>query len=301
MPFYRGVEQSVVVQSINDIVDLLKKNPSGPVVEESFKDFSSDKIAQATTDIELAQAVSESGICGRLCWIHDLLLFHAINDTGGKGREVYKTLMSWDAASGARAAVFDESDAEIEAYIAKNSTLSFRFKKASLGVKEWQVYADEMPQDDQKKTGVISRIFNRVKATAEDAAGFARLFFGKEMPFVTFGASSSLGRYGLVIDDLTEGKINWRDPACAADREKVEQILAPFYELDEVESTGIGLIGNFQSSSRKVGVVFDSTRRVAEAVAAAFPDRVVLDEKSQPVTAPKAPPGPAATPLAPQP
>ena len=275
MPSYRGVDQSVVAQSIVDILELLKKNSSGSVLDSRLKDISVDKILSAQNDLELAQAVSDSGIKGRLCRISELLTFHAVKNTDGKGYEIFKTLASWDAFSGIRRLSYGDMDKEADAYIKKHSSLSFRFKKAKLILSEVKTLRKEMLADYDYKG--MRGVFNKAAEHVYDGVLFVDSLLSDHLPRLP--VSYAMDRYGVVVPGLSEMKVRITDPSVIELSDKTELVLKPFYDLDEVGSTGIGHIGSIYKKNDQFGVVFDSTRAAAEAVAAAFPQHQVIDSK----------------------
>jgi len=251
MPSYRGVDQVEIVLSIQESVSFLRKHSTGPELTGHLAEITQRNladIATAQTDLDLVNAVRESGVEGRLCWIADLIRFHESRNTDGKGKDLAARLAAWDAFSGARAMVLTPLDVEIEAYIKKNRT----------------------------PLSVLRETFSRGRQ--------------QERP-------GALQRYGLIIDDLTEKRVNWTDSAVQDIRKEAEKVLQPFFELNEVTMTGIGSPVFTPAEKKPMGVIFESTRRAAEAVAAAFPAYRVLDSKGNPVP-PKS--GPNAN-LAPKP
>lgn len=75
--------------------------------------------------------------------------------------------------------------------------------------------------------------------------------------------------------------------------EKIEELrgevlaaLAPFADIGESGMTGYGIIGDsYDETDRKVGLIFETSKAGAQAVAAAMPNYIVLDYNKNPVTA----------------
>ena len=81
--------------------------------------------------------------------------------------------------------------------------------------------------------------------------------------------------YGVVVDALTEGKINWGDKSLRDLAMQVAQALDPFQALDEVGMIAIGGINHQRGGPQ--GIMFAASSRAAQAVADAFPALKVID------------------------
>lgn len=100
---------------------------------------------------------------------------------------------------------------------------------------------------------------------------------GIEQPFNTYGltlknasALSEKEAWGLYQEKLAP---------------KVREILEPFFAKNEVRMVGVGLIGNWQNTKNpKNGVAFEATREAAQAVADAFPEHDVINNRDETVS-----------------
>lgn len=125
--------------------------------------------------------------------------------------------------------------------------------------------------DSEIDTYIAWRPFKRLKAAFYNRAAYLR----NDGPF---------DRYCLVIDDLTQRRVNWTDPAVSRLLDAVSEKLRPFYDLMEVESLGIGLAGGTAAPRPEPqGIIFTTTRRAAQAVVDAFPQMRVVDGRLSPV------------------
>ncbi len=252
MPSYRGVSQADLVRSITDAVTMLEKHSTGPAMQgyiDGLKQPDANgvsklgAIAAAADDVSLVQAVNASGVTYLFARGYDVLQYHALNNTDGKGRGILRDLNNWGAMSGAMTMEFNQYDAEFQDFLGNHKLRS---------------------------------AFNKVVG----------LFTGATMEIMR-PQETPLQRYGVAIDGLTTGLVNYTDQAVSDIRSKVEEALSPFYELDEVGMTGIGMIMWPSKKGDPIGIVFDGSARAAFAVAAAIPDMPVLNSKGQPVTPPK--------------
>ena len=115
---------------------------------------------------------------------------------------------------------------------------------------------------------IARRPLKRLRAAFADRAGALR-------------DDGPLKRFCLVVDGMAEGRIHWTAPAVGKLSEAVSEKLRPYYELHEVSSFGIGLGGGalVYAKNQPQGVIFTATRRAAQAVADAFPQMTLVDEK----------------------
>jgi hypothetical protein len=241
MTSYRGMAQANLIRSINDALALLETHSTGAVCQKYIDDLripnasgqsKLSALAAAQDDISLTTAVKTSGTSWLFMRAREVLKFHALNNTDGKGYDVLKRLTAWGAMNGAMTLESNAFDAEFKAWLKERS---------------------------------IKSAFNKTISVLS----------GKDIQ----NFESPMHRYGLVIDDLTSGKLGYRDPAVTLIRNKVEEALDPFYDLDEVDMTGLGGIAYPQTANNYQGIIFNSTLRAAQAVADAFPDEKIVDEK----------------------
>lgn len=320
MPSYRGVDQAELIRSINDALELFETYSSGPVMQgyvDKLREGTPSPlaaIAQAQDDKTLVAALRGSGVHWLFARAGEVLQFHAANDTDGKGRDVMERLTAWNATGGAMLANYTPLDEETDTWLAINYARKASMTEAT--IEKLAMVTDALSQDKIAIGNAFLGATSLIEMAHENApeADMAKIFLGLGMHerHVLKGSLMALNtldgmqgdltfqpaisRYGLVIDALTEGKINWTDTSINDIRMKVEKALEPFYELDEVEMTGIGLIGSHNVSRDKMqqGIIFQSSARAAQAVANALPDMKVLDCDGNPIPPKKPkPPRPA--------
>lgn len=309
MADYRGIDQSIIVSTINEALELLETYSPGPETQKRIDALRVPDatgvsplgmIAKAKDNKELANAIGSSGATYILNRLSSVLEFHALNDTDGKGRGVLVALHKWGGIGGAMTMEYNALDGEADTFRAVNFARHTPMAEESL-----QKIADILPHVSRDE-GAKGRAFQAITDLIEmGAAGESDRAMGKvflkldlhERHIVTtvfsnvsdlgtrdkLKVENAMGRFGVAIDEYTTGKVNHTDPAVKSVRDKVEAALSPFYDTDEVNMTGIGIIvsGEFRKGESPLGIVFGSTRRAAEAVALALPDREVLDHEGK--------------------
>ncbi len=251
MPSYRGVTQADLVRSINDAVDMLEKHSTGPAMQGYI-----DGLRKPD-----ANGVSKLGAIAGAA--DDVSLVNAVNASG----VTYLFARAYDVLQ----------------YHALNNT----DKKGRAVLRDLNSWG--------AMSGAMTMEFNQYDAEFEKflKAHKLRSAFNKVVGIFT-GATKEvllpqeqpLKRYGVAIDGLTTGLVKYDDASVTAIRDKVEEALSPFYELDEVGMTGIGMISWPSKKGDPIGIVFDGSARAAFAVAAAIPEMAVLDSKGQRVNPP---------------
>lgn len=309
MPSYRGVDQNDLLKSINDACELLETHSTGPECQKLIDGLRAadpatgvsklGAIANATTDQELAAAVRGSGASWLFICLDEVLQFHAVYNTDGKGRDIAERLSRWGAGDGARVSAYYPIDAEADSWLAVNYARHVEPSEENL--QKIAGLASALTQDATALGTAFNAMTKMVEMNQKGASDeeMKKIFLDLDLHerYVTRGTLSALsldgaeasleleqpmGRFGVVIDDLTAGRIGGYDPALKAIRDKVEQALGPFYETDEVNMTGIGMItrtGPFVKGETPQGIVFGSSKRAAQAVADALPGMKVLDEQ----------------------
>jgi len=304
MPSYRGVEQADLVRTVNDALAMLETHSTGSVLQGHIDGLRKPDaggvsklgaLSAAKTDAEFVAAVRASGVQWLFSRVSDVLQFHAVNNTGGKGEEILNGLVKWNATGEAMLADYTKLDEETDAWLVVNYARQTPMTEESL--EKIAMVVDAVSRDRMARGlafTAMTQMIEMADAGAPDAE-MQQVFLALDLHerhivkssltalFTLDGAQGSMvfqpaiSRYGVVIDGLAEGKINWTDKAVEAVRMEVEKALSPFYELDEVEMTGIGGIGNSFKKGDPQGVFFQSSARAAQAVADALPGMKVVD------------------------
>lgn len=315
MPAYFGVRQAELIASINDGLALLETYSPGAecqkridalrAVDPATGQSKLGAIAAAADDVALATAVRASGVNWVFARMGDVLRFHAAQDTDGLGAAVHQRLVAWNATGGAMTMEYNKIDEECDSWLALQRAA--KIPAAPDTKAKLENYAAAVSQQTDAVKNAVKAMVKMISGAAVGADNdrLKRSFLSlslHERHIVTnvfqaltkddaapaLQAASPLARYGVVIPDLTEKKINWTDATVKEIRTKVEAALMPFYETDEVQMTGIGLV--YDDRNRPgTGIVFLSTRRAAEAVAAALAEMLVAHSGGAKV-APPAPP-----------
>jgi hypothetical protein len=304
MPSYRGIAKADLLRSITDALDLLETHSTGPECQGRIDALRAadaatgqsrlGAIAAAADDLALADAMRSSGLFWLFSRAHDVFAFHAANDTDGKGRAVAQSLQPWGAMGAAMTMEYNRFDEETDSWLAARyaravvpteenlekiamvtQTLSQNRQavmKAFDTVTKMMAKAHKGADDDKLREDFLKLDLHE-RHVALRSVSAIMLMDGVESDLAI---APAISRYCLVIDDLTEKKINWTDPTVRAVRDKVEKALGPFYDLDEVTTTGIG---KANMNLREMGVIFDASGRAAQAVATALPDLKVVDSQ----------------------
>jgi len=309
MADYRGIDQSIILSTINEALELLETYSPGPETQkriEALRVPGADgvsplgMIASAKDNKELAAAIGSSGATYLVNRLHSVLEFHALNDTDGKGKGVLVALHKWGGIGGAMTMEYNALDGEADTFLAVNYARHTPMAEETL--EKIAQILPQVSQNEEAKGRAYQAVTDLVEmgAEGESDAAMGKVFLAldlHERHIVTtiltnvsdlgspraLKVENAMGRFGVAIDDYTTGKINHTDPMVKTLRNRVEEALSPFYETDEVNMTGIGIIvnGEFKKGESPLGIVFGSTRRAAEAVAAAMPEWQVLDHNGK--------------------
>jgi hypothetical protein len=308
MVSYRGVSKSDLLKSINDAIELLETHSTGPECQKLIDAMRAadpatgvsklGAIQNAKDDKELAVALRGSGASWLFICMDEVLQYHAVYNTDGKGRDVVERLSQWGASDGARVSAYYPIDAEADSWLAVN--YARRVEPTEENLEKVAGLAAALTQDATALGAAFNAMTKMIEMNAKGANDdtMRKVFLELDLHerYVTRGTLSALsldgaeakleleqpmGRFGVVIDDYTTGKISGHDPAIKTIRDKVEEALGPFYETDEVNMTGVGIIvrGEFKKGESPLGIVFGASKRAAQAVADALPDMKVLDEQ----------------------
>lgn len=121
MPYYRGVDQNEVAQSIETAVEFLTGLNIGPECNKLAASVTEgnklENIRNAQTDAKLVTAVNESGAASAFIRLANALYYHAHANTDGKGLDALKGLAKWGAIGGARDMALHPSDMEINDHL----------------------------------------------------------------------------------------------------------------------------------------------------------------------------------------
>lgn len=319
-PDYRGVPKSAVIDSLKQAEAFVNGLNLGPATAQEMAAWAAGKpyeaIAAASTRKELAEAMSRTGSEHHFLRLSDIFRHHALaDDAGTQARALYGAVKRWGGFSGITTADYRRTNEEQDAHLVKmmapythGAEGRQRFAAFEKDVREALADTADMPAWERQKVESFLDDLRAVRGMIEGQADLADLFYkrdlrGRHQILTVLRAVSGLeqresvlpqegpfGRYGIVLDGVGRG-VTFDDmmKEAAPFQDRLGKALAPFYETGEVQMTGIGAITR---DFNKSGLMFAATRPAAEAVAAAFPDRLVVDHEGRPVAKPKAAPRP---------
>ena len=321
MPSYRGVSQADLIKTVYDAIELLETHSPGPVTQQNIDQLRAVDPATGQSKLgALAAAADDAALVDavRATWkvlgfMSPMFGFHALNDTEGKGLDVYKRLGAFGALSGARDMAYHPEDGEMDSYLTVQYARKLAEKMPVItGLKNifWSVAANGRDGfGASRKLNSLVRQARRGASDADLTATFLKLDI-RDRHLVVDAAAASLGLhdgqksklpeadcmsyYGLVMPELGKS-LNWGSPEVVEISAKAQKVIEPFFALDEVNMCGVGIImigGRTFDRNGPQGVTFNSTLRVAQAVKAAFPDMEVVDYKGNKVELPPAPAAP---------
>ena len=240
MPSYRGVEQSALVKSITDAIELLETHSTGPECQKMIDALRApdavtgvsklSAIQNAKDNKELAAAIRDSGTGWLFGAMGEVLQFHAVYNTDGKALDIVERLYQWGAGSGARTLAYQAIDEETDSWLAMSYARKVEMKEENL--EKLAGVADALTQNKVALVHAFNAITQLVEggATGMDDDAMRKLFLtldlherhvakGTLSMISLDGALANLefdrpmGQYGIVIDDMTAGKTGWNDPA----------------------------------------------------------------------------------------
>ena len=307
MPFYRGVAQEDLIKSIDDALALIEAQPIGPECKKDIDrlrtpDPATNRsplaaIAAAADDVSLAEAVGAAR--GVFLFLNPVISYHGLNDTGGKGLDVYTRLNAWDAMGGARMLAYTPLDGEMDSFLAAEYAKKLARKLPVItGLKAIFKCAALMGREGFSGARKLNRLVRRARGGADDSAlkeAFLKLDIRDRHQVVDAGGVATglhpgmknnlpkdevMSRYGIPLEIKS---FDWEAPEVKPVGEKVFKALEPFYATDEVGMSGLGAITDDYARRGPTGIMFECTLRAARAVAAAVPEMKVIDHKGNPV------------------
>ncbi|MDI1229403.1 MAG: hypothetical protein PSY14_17120 [bacterium] len=303
MPSYFGVHQRDLVASINDTLELLETYPVGAVahaliyglraVDPKTGKTKLGAIASALDDMSLLHAVKNSGVTDVFGQLGEILQFHAQQNTGGKGTALWQSLMSWNGLGGSMSLTYTDTVAECDSWLAASRAKLIPMTQESLDKIHSIAHATSSKQDAINNAIVMMSAFVSVNHAGGDVDGMKHLFMAldlheRHIVNKTFAAITQenlppihapgpYALYGVVIDDMTSGKIGWSDESLRPLIERTEAALQPFYPTGEVQRFMVGRITPPEAAEQLEGFLIISTRRAGQAVANALPEFRVID------------------------
>ncbi len=303
MPSYLGVEQRDVVASINDTLALLETFSIGPAAQAQLDalravDPATGKsklgaIASALDDMSLLHAVKKSGVTELFGTVGEVLQFHALQNTDSKGTALWQSLMSWNGLGGSVSLSYTDTVAECDSWLAVNRAKIIPMTQDSLDKIHALAHATSKQPDAISNALVAMTALVSVNHAGGDVDNMKHLFLGlslheRHIVNKTFAAITQenapkihapgpYALYGVVIDDMTSGKIGWSDESLQPLVERIEAALRPYHPTSEVQRFMVGRITPPEAAEQLEGFLIIATRRAGQAVANALPEFRVID------------------------
>lgn len=303
MPSYLGVHQRDVVASINDTLALLETYSIGAaaqaqidalrVVDPATGKSKLGAIAAALDDMALLHAVKNSGVTDVFGQLGEVLQFHAQVNTDNKGTALWQSLMGWNGLGGSVSLNYSDTVAECDSWLAVNRAKLIPMTQDSLDKIHTHAHATSQQQDAINNALVVMTSMVSVHHAGGDVDGMKHLFLNlslherhivnKTFAAITQGnapkihAPGPYALYGVVIDDMTAGKIGWNDESLVPLIERTEAALQTFYPTGEVQRFMVGRITPPDAPEQLEGFLIIATRRAGQAVANALPEFRVID------------------------
>lgn len=303
MPSYLGVHQRDVVASISDTLALLETYSVGTAAQAQIDalratDPATGKsklgaIAAALDDMSLLHAVKNSGVTDLFGAVAEVLQFYAQQNTDNKGTALWQSLMSWNAFGNGRMLIYTHTDAECDSWLAASRAKIIPMTQDSLDKIHAHAHAVSKQPDAISNALVVMTAMVSVNHAGGDVDGMKHLFLNlslheRHIVNKTFAAITQenapkihapgpFALYGVVIDDMTAGKIGWDDESLRPLAERTAAALQPFYPTGDVQRFMIGRITPPEASEQLEGFLIISTRRAAQAVANALAEFRVID------------------------
>lgn len=298
---YLGVNKDAVIQSLKEGETFIRSLKIGPATDGILDRFNSaaalPKLAAAKNDKELALAMGETGAPSLLTRMSDVFRHCAAFDLEGAAHQLYQDLGEWGAFSGMELADYRESDYEQDLFMVKGCIAHTRDNPSALdmalldGLIEY--WKDEQYKDDKAEIDALKLTLSGLLEggnegwadeldTAFEAMSLRERHQLKMMVDVVSGMHSKreqlvskgpLRQFGIKIDSDTKN-FQEMQTILAPIMDMVGEILTPYYELHEVEMTGVGAITR---DFANIGFTLVTSKRVAQELADALPDWDVID------------------------
>ncbi|MBI3441783.1 MAG: hypothetical protein HY052_08315 [Proteobacteria bacterium] len=303
MVAYRGVSKQDILNSIIGACELEQRHSPGPACDKEIDTILAflPALQKVTDDASFKTALHSSNV-SILLRMGELFETYAAENVDGIGRQVFKGLNAWGAFSGMHTLELRPMDEEINIY--RFITGIRRIKTVDEeDVRELVGYSSFVTDENEIEKGIKN--IQALVSMAQTGASNEELIDvygqmggdGAEGRIVRFAieqlsqdpslytSKSLFDRYGVVLEDMISGAMfDTVQKKNATLIESVNKFLMPFFETDEVEMIGIGMITNDPKDAG--GIMFCVTERVAQAVADAFPDQKVLRGSDNSVIAP---------------
>ena len=298
---YLGVDKDAVIQSLKEGEKFIRSLKIGPATDGILDQFNSaaalPKLAAAQNDKELALAMGETGAPSLLTRMSDVFRHCAALDLEGAAHQLYQDLGEWGAFSGIELADYRKSDYEQDLFMVKGSIAHTKDNPSALDrtlldglIEYWkdEQYKDDKAEIDALKLTLVGLLDGDNEGWADELdAAFEAMSLRerhqlKMMVDVVSGMHSKreqvvskwpLRQFGIKIDSETNN-FQEMQTILAPIMDKVGEILTPYYELHEVDMTGVGAITR---DFENVGFTVVTSERVAQELADALPDWDVID------------------------
>ena len=298
---YLGVDKDAVIQSLKEGEKFIRSLKIGPATDGILDQFNSaaalPKLAAAQNDKELALAMGETGAPSLLTRMSDVFRHCAALDLEGAAHQLYQDLGTWGAFSGMELANYRESDYEQDLFMVKGSIAHTKDNPSALDmalldglIEYWkdEQYKDDEAEIDALKLTLLGLLDSDNDGwadeldTAFEAMSLRERHQLKMMVDVVSGMHSKreqvvskwpLRQVGIKIDSDTKN-FQEMQTILAPIVDKVGEILTPYYELHEVDMTGVGAITR---DFENIGFTVVTSERVAQELADALPDWDVID------------------------
>lgn len=289
---YRGTEKKDLITSLKAAEAFLRGQNMGPAITQELNDWSAKSpyaaLEAAKNREELAEAMQSTGSGSIFLRSHGVFQYHAIADTDGIGRQLYKDLCQWGCFSGMMTMDYKPSDGERQLHLVQQYAKRLREQEGrGASILRTAKALSRMTEEKLAETFLKSDLGGRYKIeeTLSEALNLAEE--GQKLQ-----ATGPFDRYG-VVTDMPQDREAMRLAIAP-----VKKALEPFYKTGEVQMLGVG---EFADDFSLTGVMFVATKAAAQAVADHLPLREVFNSKAEkiPPTPPAARPKP--TPAAPKP
>lgn len=297
MPAYRDVDQRSLAQSIEKAISLLTDYSTGPEMAALLATFSTpdetgmtplQRIETAPDKPALVQAVRDAQALSIFSRLREPLVYHTLFDTDGRGLEVMAALSLWGATNAGVRVGANPLKEEMEIWMAEAYASKTAFDAEH--VDRIKAFFDRCAGDREAPIGLKTALYCIEKAAAgahaDIRAACAALTYperrytrlalkeatGINEEAVMMPLPGGVRTFGLVIGK--SGEVDWNDKRVDAIIEKAEKVMEPYLETEDIARVMLGAINRAGDQS---GVIFFAIRRVAEEIAAALPEHVIIN------------------------